>query len=290
MACISRRLNSGPGLKPMAAAASTTFGAELAAGAVQALVEEALLTPKPGLVDARDSGSHADMSIGLMLTSARALEGTFQRIADISYLHPVNQSLREAIAAIGREGEQQMLAATGGVNTHKGAIWALGLLTSARAACPEERDPYRILSIAGQIASFEDRYTPLMSTNGQAVKRKYKVTGAAEEAQLGFPHIREAALPALLRARASGKTEDEARVEALLALMSTVEDTCILHRGSWSDLTAIQGMSASFLHAGGFSSQTGRKIFYRLSEYCTARHLSPGGSADLLAAILFLEI
>lgn len=187
MACISRRLNSRPGLKPMVAAAGTTFGAELAAGAVQALVEEALLTPKPGLVDARDSGSHADMSIGLMLTSARALEGTFRRIADISYLHPVNQFLREAIAVIGREGEQQMLAATGGVNTHKGAIWALGLLTSARAACPEERDPYRILSIAGQIASFEDRYTPLLSTNGQAVKRKYKVTGAAEEAQLGFP-------------------------------------------------------------------------------------------------------
>ncbi|MHA6530135.1 triphosphoribosyl-dephospho-CoA synthase [Paenibacillus sp. BAC0078] len=262
----------------------------MAVKAVQALVEEAQLTPKPGLVDAKSGGSHTDMSIGLMLKSARALEGTFRRIADVSYLHPVNQSLREQIASIGREGEKQMLSATGGVNTHKGAIWALGLLTSARAACPQERDPYRIMSTAGQLASFEDRYVPTAPTNGQAVKRKYKVTGAAEEAQLGFPHIREAALPALFRARAGGKTEEEARIEALLALMSTVEDTCILHRGSWADLMAIRRMSGAFLSEGGFSSQTGRKIFHRLSEYCSTRRLSPGGSADLLAATLFLEI
>ncbi|MEK4007644.1 triphosphoribosyl-dephospho-CoA synthase [Paenibacillus sp. FSL H3-0333] len=273
----------------MLAAASTTFGAGLAAKAVQALVEEALLTPKPGLVDARDSGSHTDMSVGLMLASAHALEGTFQRIADVSYLHPVNQSLREKIAVIGREGEQHMLAATGGVNTHKGAIWALGLLTSVRAACPGEHDPNRIMSIAGQLASFEDRDVPPGSTNGQAVKRKYKIAGAAEEAQRGFPHIKEAALPSLLRARAAGKTEEEARIEALLALMSSVEDTCILHRGSWSDLIVIQQSSRAFLHAGGFSSQTGREVFCRLSEYCHTRRLSPGGSADLLAATLFLD-
>lgn len=129
----------------MLTAASTTFGADLAAKAVQALVDEALLTPKPGLVDTRDSGSHSDMSIGLMIKSARALEETFQRIADASYLHPVDQSLREKIASIGREGEQQMFSATNGVNTHKGAIWALGLLTSARAACPGECDPHRIM-------------------------------------------------------------------------------------------------------------------------------------------------
>ncbi|WP_028531026.1 triphosphoribosyl-dephospho-CoA synthase [Paenibacillus sp. HW567] len=272
----------------MLTAASTTFGADLAAKAVQALVDEALLTPKPGLVDTRDSGSHSDMSIGLMIKSARALEETFQRIADASYLHPVDQSLREKIASIGREGEQQMFSATNGVNTHKGAIWALGLLTSARAACPGECDPHRIMSTAGQIASFEDRYQPSAPTNGQAVQRKYKVMGAAEEAKLGFPHIREAALPALLRARAGGKAEDEARIEALLALMSKVEDTCILHRGSLEDLAAIQRMAGACLSADGFRSQTGRKLFYRLSEYCTTRRLSPGGSADLLAATLFL--
>lgn len=272
----------------MLAATHAAFGAALAGKAVKALMDEALLTPKPGLVDARDNGSHTDMTLELMLKSAKALEGTFREIARVSYLHPVNQSLREQIAFIGREGEKAMFAATNGVNTHKGAIWALGLLASARAAYPEERDPYRIMSIAGTIASFPDRFRPKQRTHGQAVKRKYAVMGAAEEAQLGFPHVREAALPALLRARACGKPEEEARIEALLALMATVDDTCILHRGDWPDLLAVKRMSGAFLAAGGFSTRTGRKLFHRLSAYCKAKRLSPGGSADLLAATLFL--
>ncbi|TKH46628.1 triphosphoribosyl-dephospho-CoA synthase MdcB [Paenibacillus terrae] len=266
----------------------SAFAASLAAKAVKALTEEALLTPKPGLVDARDNGSHTDMSIDLMFTSARALEDTFREIAIVSYLHPVDQSLREQIALIGREGEKVMLRATNGVNTHKGAIWALGLLTSARAAFPRERDPHQIMSIAGTIASFHDRYRPMQRTNGQSVKKRYAVMGAEEEARLGFPHIRDNALPTLLHARACGKTEEEARIEALLALMASVDDTCILHRGHWSDLITIKRMSGAFLAADGFSTQSGRKLFYRLSEHCKFRRLSPGGSADLLAATLFL--
>jgi triphosphoribosyl-dephospho-CoA synthase len=260
----------------------------LATKAVKALSDEALLTPKPGLVDAADSGSHTDMSLDLMLKSAQALEGTFRDIALVSYLHPVNQELREKIALIGRQGEKDMLAATNGVNTHKGAIWALGLLTSAKAAFPEEHNPLRILEIAGEIASFNDRFLPKCYTHGQAVKKKYTVIGAAEEAQLGFPSIRKAALPTLLNARAEGKSENEARIESLVSLMAFVDDTCILHRGNWSELVEIKRMARVFLECNGFGTQRGRKIFYRLSEFCQSKQLSPGGSADLLAATLFL--
>lgn len=283
-----RRLNSGVGLKAVLTMNHSVFAASLAAKAVKALMEEALLTPKPGLVDARDNGSHTDMSIDLMLASARSLENTFREIANVSYQHPVNRTLREKIAEIGRDGEKVMLRATNGVNTHKGAIWALGLLVSARAVLSGERDPLQIMSIAGRIASFHDRYRPLQQTNGQSVKKKYAVVGAEEEAKLGFPHIQDEALPALLRARACRKTEVEARIEALLALMASVDDTCILHRGQLTDLMAIQRMSAAVLAADGFRTQSGRKLFYRLSEYCNVRQLSPGGSADLLAATLFL--
>ncbi len=283
-----RLLNSGAGLKAMLATKHTALAVSLAAKAVKALMEEALLTPKPGLVDARDNGSHSDMSIDLMLESARSLENTFREIANVSYQHPVNQTLREKIAQIGRDGEKVMLRATNGVNTHKGGIWALGLLVSARAALPEEQDPLQIMSIAGRIASFHDRYRPVQQTNGQSVKKRYAVMGAEEEARLGFPHIRDNALPTLLHARACGKTEEEARIEALLALMASVDDTCILHRGHWSDLITIKRMSGAFLAADGFRTQSGRKLFYRLSEHCKFRRLSPGGSADLLAATLFL--
>lgn len=272
----------------MLAGHHVALGNELASKAVKALMDEALLTPKPGLVDAEDNGSHSDMSIELMLKSATALEGTFREIALVSYLHPVNQRLREKIALIGRQGEKVMLSVTEGVNTHKGAIWALGLLTSARAAFPEEGNPLKLLEIAGRIASFKDRFRPNCHTHGQAVKKKYAVMSAEEEAQFGFPHIRHAALPALLNARAAGKSEDEARIESLLSLMASIDDTCILHRGSWSDLVEIKRMAGEFLLWDGFTTPMGRKTFQCLAEYCKARQLSPGGSADLLAATLFL--
>jgi len=272
----------------MLAVKPAAIGEELAAKAVKALIDEATLTPKPGLVDADNSGSHADMSLDLMLKSAQALEGTFREIAFVSYLHPVNQDLREQIAAIGRQGELEMLAATKGVNTHKGAIWALGLLVSAKATNPEEKNPRKILETAGRIASYKDRFQPVSQTHGQAVKKKYSVMGALEEAQFGFPHIRNASLPALMKARTDGKSEQEAHIEALIALMATVDDTCILHRGEWEDLEKIKSMAGAFLQSHGFATTKGREIFQRLSEYCKSKRLSPGGSADLLAATLFL--
>ncbi len=272
----------------MLAVKSAALVEELASKAVKALIDEAMLTPKPGLVDANNNGSHADMSLELMLKSAKALEGTFREIAFVSYLHPVNQKLREKIAAIGRQGEQAMLSATNGINTHKGAIWALGLLVSAKSSLPEEKNPIKILQTAGKIASFKDRFTPNNQTHGQAVKKKYAVMGAQEEAQFGFPHIRDASLLALLKARAAGKPEEEAQIEALLALMATVDDTCILHRGDWADLVAIKTMAGEFLLWDGFATTKGREIFQCLSDYCKTKRLSPGGSADLLAATLFL--
>lgn len=265
-----------------------TIADELAIKAVTALVDEAILTPKPGLVDTRNSGSHSDMSIELMLKSARALERTFKEIAVISYLHPINQELREKIAFIGRHGEKEMFAATGGINTHKGAIWALGLLVSAMASSPAEQDPVKLLELAGQISSFKDRYQPILPTHGQTVKKKYPVMGAKEEAQLGFPHIRDVSLPALLRAREAGKRDQEAQIEALLSLVALVDDTCILYRGTWSDLLEIKRLANEFLVQDGFKTQSGRMIFDLLTKYCEERNLSPGGSADLLAATLFL--
>jgi triphosphoribosyl-dephospho-CoA synthase len=279
--------NSGAGLK-MLTLNEATNGKGLASKAVKSLIDEALLTPKPGLVNAGNSGSHSDMSIELMLQSAQALETTFREIANVSYLHPVNQELREKIAFIGRQGEKEMLLATGGVNTHKGAIWAIGLLTSARAVFPEENDPYKIMETAGEIASFKDRYEPALKTNGQEVKKKYRIISAKEEAQQGFPTIQTAGLPALLRARKAGKSEQEARIESLLALMASVDDTCILHRGKWSDLLEIKRLAKEFLLWDGFETIIGRKTFDRLTKYCESRRLSPGGSADLLAATLFL--
>src|SRR6266403_6155259 len=103
----------------------------LADAAVRALLEEADLTPKPGLVDTRGSGAHADMNLEMLHRSAYSLLATFTAIASRAFGAKENISLRESLSELGRDGERTMLRITGGVNTHRGAIWTLGLLCAS---------------------------------------------------------------------------------------------------------------------------------------------------------------
>ncbi|MEV4518299.1 triphosphoribosyl-dephospho-CoA synthase, partial [Dactylosporangium sp. NPDC049525] len=100
----------------------------------RALREEALHTPKPGLVDRRGSGAHRDMTLPMLLTSADALTEPIAACAAAAQALPPGRDLRAVIGEIGRDGERWMLDVTGGVNTHRGALWALGLLAAGLAA------------------------------------------------------------------------------------------------------------------------------------------------------------
>ncbi|MFP5114927.1 triphosphoribosyl-dephospho-CoA synthase [Bacillaceae bacterium C204] len=257
--------------------------------AVQSLIEEAELTPKPGLVDKENSGSHTDMSIDLMIRSAKALERTFREIAKASSNRKPSQKLREEIAAIGRQGEKDMFEATGGVNTHKGAIWALGLLVSSSAMNPEESSMDNIALSAGKLARFPDRNQPKVITNGAHVKVRYGVNGAKGEAQQGFPHLRNIALPVLYASRRSGVTENLCRLNVLIALMASLDDTCILHRGGLKALVSTKELANEILKSGGVWTVNGWKVLMQLDQLLRWTNASPGGSADLLAATLFLD-
>lgn len=110
--------------------------------AVDALIDEADLSPKPALVDRRGSGAHGDLHLGLMHASALSLWPCFREMAEAAAgFGEIGLPLREALGRIGREGEAAMRVTTAGVNTHRGAIWALGLLVAARALAPHEHDP-----------------------------------------------------------------------------------------------------------------------------------------------------
>jgi triphosphoribosyl-dephospho-CoA synthase len=261
----------------------------LAILAVRALIEEAELTPKPGLVDKQSAGSHHDMSIELMIQSARSLEQAFREIAKVSYGRVPSQELREEIAAIGRQGEIDMFQATRGVNTHKGAIWALGLLVSSAAMNPGETSLDQIAKKAGKLALFPDRKLPQQITNGKRVKEKYGVNGALGEAQQGFPHIRNISLPVLYDSRSRGIKEDLCRLNTLIALMASLDDTCILHRGGAQALIYTKELASEILILGGVWTQTGWEVLEELSQFLIKCNASPGGSADLLAATLFLD-
>jgi triphosphoribosyl-dephospho-CoA synthase len=263
--------------------------ARLADDAVASLVDEALLTPKPGLVDRRGSGAHADLDLDVMLRSATSLHDTFAAIARRAAGARLDERLREDLAALGREGERAMLAATGGSNAHRGAIWSVGLLVAGAALDSARPGPRAVASRAAAIARYPDRFAPDRTTNGARACARYGVAGARGEARSGFPHVVSVGLPALRRARLQGAPEECARLDALLAIMSSLEDTCLLHRGGPPALEAARRGARCVLEAGGASTRRGRRALLRLDAVLLTRNASPGGSADCLAAVLFLD-
>ncbi|MEO6678771.1 MAG: triphosphoribosyl-dephospho-CoA synthase [Pseudomonas sp.] len=256
--------------------------------AVDALIDEADLSPKPALVDRRGNGAHTDLHLGLMHASALSLWPAFKEMADAAIeLGEVGLPLREALGRIGREGEQAMLATTNGVNTHRGAIWALGLLVAAAAL--ENTNASAVTLCAARLALLDDRYAPRPLSHGAQVAQRYGARGAREEAQLGFPSVLQRALPQLKRSRALGHGEQNARLDALLAIMTRLADTCVLYRAGEQGLQTMQLGAQAVLDAGGSASLAGRRRLHELDEQLIALNASPGGAADLLAACLFID-
>ncbi|MGL6243029.1 triphosphoribosyl-dephospho-CoA synthase [Pseudomonas sp.] len=263
---------------------------QLADMAVDALIDEADLSPKPALVDRRGNGAHTDLHLGLMHASALSLWPAFKEMAEAAGKYgEVCLPLREAVGRIGREGEQAMLATTGGVNTHRGAIWALGLLVTAAALEPQSSSASSVTLRAARLALLDDRYAPRPLSHGAQVAQRYGARGAREEAQLGFPSVLQRALPQLKRSRALGHGEQNARLDTLLAIMTRLADTCVLYRAGEHGLHTMQLGAQAVLDAGGSASLAGRRRLHELDEQLIALNASPGGAADLLAACLFID-
>ncbi len=137
----------------LAATPCADLGECLADLAVDALIDEAELSPKPALVDRRGNGAHADLHLGLMQASALSLWPCFKEMADAAQRHGrIDARLRGVLGQLGRDGEAAMLRTTEGVNTHRGAIWALGLLVAAAALEPRRTQAGEVAARAGRIA------------------------------------------------------------------------------------------------------------------------------------------
>jgi len=220
-----------------------------------------------------------------MKCSAHCLRPSFELMALASFRQIPNQTLREDLGAIGRWAEQSMLLTTGGANTHRGAIWTLGLLVSAAAmgATSPDAVAYR----ARQLACLPDRSAPKEQSNGSRVIQRYRVSGAPGEAQAGFPHVITVGLPILQRSRRDGSSETDARLDALLAITASLDDTCLLHRGDLVALNMAQTGAAAVLAAGGTATVEGWELLQRLDRDLLALNASPGGSADLICCLTF---
>lgn len=266
------------------AALSDTAIAQLA---VRALREEAELTPKPGLVDRRGGGSHADMDLRMLCNSADSLESMFAAMATAAHDEIPSAGLQAQLAAIGRAGEERMLRVTGGVNTHRGAIWNLGLLVASVAMGPGSADGW--CARAGELARFHEEVPGEGKSHGREVERRFGRRGARGEACGGFRHVIQFGLPELRRARAKMTAETHARLDALLAIIGELDDTCILYRGGEAALQFAKTAAQNVRSLGGAASDAGHGELLNLGVEMVRRGISPGGSADLLAATLFLD-
>ena len=262
--------------------------------ATNALIREVHVTPKPGLVDENNSGSHGDMDLSLMEKSARALTPYFMQCVRIGMetasLLPEESfpPLREA----GKEAEKAMFAATGGVNTHKGAVYLFGILLGAvgRLWKPEGLPaPEAFLMEAGRIAEKavkEDlneiaRLPEGSLTAGQRIYRQYGLAGARGEAAAGFPALRETVLPYL----AAHRGEEDAYVRVLLRIIARGTDTNLIARGGKEGADRAVKAAEDLLEKG----EPRRAEIEALDQEFIRQNLSPGGSADLLALALFCE-
>ncbi|MGX1320070.1 triphosphoribosyl-dephospho-CoA synthase [Bradyrhizobium sp. USDA 377] len=261
----------------------------IGAVASDCLVKELETWPKPGLVSHVDNGSHDDMDAGTFRRSAAAIRPYLQRLAEAGALGCGMGRLR----IIGLEAERAMFAATAGVNTHRGAIFGLGLLCAAAGA--------RAAGVVDPKLSLGDVVTRLwgdsildgpvlLHSHGSAVRRRFRAGGARIEAATGFPSIYRIGLPALRRARSVVPQDTEAaRVEACFALIASVEDTNLLHRGGLDGLCFAHDAARRFVASGGVGAPGWRARAQSIHDSFIARRLSPGGSADLLAMTLFVD-
>jgi triphosphoribosyl-dephospho-CoA synthase len=223
-----------------------------------------------------------------MRQSATAIEPYFAAMASCSQGQIIDCNLRSLLAGIGRHAERAMYQATQGSNSHKGAIWILGLLVSAAIRVPGE-NAREIAATAGAIARLPDRAQPKLLTHGDIVRNRYGAGGARMEASANFPHIIKCGLPALRDRRARKYSEEVCRLDALLSLMAELDDTCVLYRGGVGALIVVKAGAQAVLDAGGYGNADGRQRLRALDRELLARHISPGGSADLLAATIFLD-
>jgi triphosphoribosyl-dephospho-CoA synthase len=182
-----------------------------------------------------------------------------------------------------------MMAATDGRNAHRGAIWALGLLVTAAAQRCWDRNATGIAADAAALARLPDRFAPHPLSNGERARLRYGVAGARGEAQAAFPHAIRVGLPTLRAARGRGVPEDCARLDALMAILSRLDDTCLLHRGGYAALETAKAGARAVLAAGWTAAPAGLERLHRVHGELMRQWASPGGSADLLGVTLFLD-
>ena len=266
--------------------------ADIGNKAVYALICEVYATPKPGLVDLNNTGSHTDMDLRMFAASAEALGPYFTACARIG-METAGLAPAETFSRLRTEGlaaEPVMYMQTNGANTHKGAIFTMGLLCGA-AGRTDSRQPEVILTeVAAMTAGlcqkdFAGITEETAATAGQTLYAKYGITGIRGQAEAGYPALLQVGLPVLEKGLTQGLDLNDAGCGALLHLLCAVTDTNMIARSNLDTAEAMTDKIAAILLETPYPDKA---VIEALDGEFIEKNLSPGGAADLLAATYFL--
>ena len=267
--------------------------------ASMALQAELDTTPKPGLVDRNDNGAHRDMDHALMQCSIQALHPYFVRLAQLGFTD--KQPCHDEIVNIGIEAEREMFKATGGVNTHKGALFSIGLAAVALAGEAFSRitqaercgtmayndvNSKQIQYLSNSIASLARLFPDTNGTHGSKAKANNILKGALDNAREGYTQLFKAWLPFYIDRIAEG--DNYALHKTLLRIMCDLDDTNIVYRTSMETMQEVKTEARQML-------DTSRNIvnfevaLQAMNTDYIHRNISPGGSADMLSLVVFLS-
>ena len=270
----------------------------IAATMRDALIREATLTPKAGLVDAAHNGGHHDMNLALFLRSADAIAPYLGDCAATGMTfagHPASPALLAAIRPIGLAAEAAMRAATGGVNTHKGAIFAFGLTAAALGKRLAEQHAATLADVQADVRALCAEILAELRQGDcdSAGKRGYArhgISGARGEAASGFATVTKHALPVYQQELAADGNERRALLAALVALYAANDDSTTLARVGLDGLRAHQHWARTLLADRATLADEARlsDAIAAYARNCAAKRLSAGGSADLLALTAWL--
>ena len=259
---------------------------ELAASlAVKALMYEVLTTPKPGLVDRNNTGSHQDMDLFTFSASACTLFSYFQKAYALGFNSTDPQACFTQLRQLGKTAEQAMFCETRGVNTHKGAIFTLGIVCCAVGfTATTKTDIFQVCAemTRGITQELKDPSGP--ETNGKLFYTQYGITGIRGEMEDGLPAVKNIGLPLLEKYLAAGKSLEEAGSRVLITLIAEVADTNMIARGGF-EYSYLARSKAEDLTSWAFRLSEVEK----LDKWFIEKNLSPGGCADLLAVCYFLH-
>ena len=272
--------------------------------ALEAMLMEVACTPSPGLVDRVNSGAHRDMDFFTFVQSSSAISQGLYRCALAGWRHEeASEDLLPLLRRIGSDAERAMMNATGGVNTQKGLIFLMGIVTAATSLVLRRQSgtfgSEAVLTAAANIchgiveremACLKHRHPGRKLTAGERLYLVHGVTGIRGEIENGLVMVSSMGLPLLREALNAGLSVNDALVHALLGLMTAAEDTTILNRHDPATLIEVQETARSILADGGMLTERGQERIRELDElYSEHRNISPGGSADLLAVTYFLH-